>query len=272
MVGLAFVVGVLVGGVLNALIYRIPRDLPLLRHPRCLHCGHRLTGLTAVPVAGFLAQRGRCRWCKGGLPRWFPAVELLTGGCFALAYERFGLTPELGATLFVLMVLIVVLSIDWQHHLIYPVVIYPAAVVTLLLLAIVPGGGPGAALVGGLVAGGFFLATYLLASALYGIDALGFGDVLLAGLIGLMVGFPRVVGVLLLGSLIAGLVGLVLLLSRRKGAREFLPYGTCLCFGAMGAILLPGPLGLLVPLPLIDALSALLGNLLVTLVGGLIHP
>ena len=77
-------------------------------------------------------------------------------------------------------------------------------------------------------------------------EPLGSGDVLLALMMGLMLGFPNVVGALVVGPLIAGAVALGLLVTRRSSMGDFMPYGVSLCVASI--------LFLLNPSPLIDAL------------------
>ena len=66
---------------------------------------------------------------------------------------------------------------------------------------------------------------------------MGMGDVKLAGLIGLVVGFPITVVALLVGILIGGLVAVVLLSLRLKGRKDVIAYGTFLALGPMAALL-----------------------------------
>ncbi len=63
------------------------------------------------------------------------------------------------------------------------------------------------------------------------------GDVVLAGLLGLMVGFPLVFIALFLSILAGGIVAAALLISRRKKRREMMPFGPFLCLGGMVTLL-----------------------------------
>lgn len=131
-----------------------------------------------------------------------------------------------------------VLVIDLEHRRVLNVMTAPAAVMALGLAA--SRGMPGliSAALGGLVGLALFLAVALL-----GRGRLGAGDVKLAGVIGLAVGYPHVVSALFLGVVLGGLVSGVLLLTRRIGLKSYIAYAPYLCLGALGILFLtPGSL------------------------------
>lgn len=259
---IALVLGLVSGSMVSLLTYRLPRDRPLLNWPRCTACGIRLTWREIIPVVGFVWQRGRCRYCGKRLPISSLAIELGTALAFLLAYLNYGLSGLFYLNAFFVFVLVIILVLDWRHHLIFSFVIYPAAAVTLILAAIMPGTSILSSLGGGLFGALLFLLIYWLASAIYGMKGLGFGDVLLAGLIGLMVGFPNVIAPLLVGSLLAGVASAVFLIARTKSPKEFIPFGAYLCFGTLLVLLLREPLWQALPLGLlVDVLD--LGRLIV---------
>ncbi len=117
------------------------------------------------------------------------------------------------------------------------------------LIAFVPGSfkenpllpdGIGSVLMGALLDGGIFYLIYIVAYAIYRRRALGFGDVLLAILIGVVLGYPRAISALFLGAVLGGLVAVGFFLFGGKRWRDFIPYGTTLCIGVI-LILIWGP-------------------------------
>jgi leader peptidase (prepilin peptidase)/N-methyltransferase len=82
---LAGVVGLFVGSFLNVVIYRTPLGLSVAT-PRsfCPTCNRQLTWWENVPVASWVALRGRCRTCRRPISPSYPLVELATGVVFAL--------------------------------------------------------------------------------------------------------------------------------------------------------------------------------------------
>jgi len=159
-------------------------------------------------------------------------VELVTMLLFALLWGRYGPSPQLlPATLYSCLFLLICI-IDLEHRLVLNVVILPAALLALLTSFILPNPGPGSALLGGAL--GFAL---LLLVALACRGGMGAGDVKLAGLIGLITGFPQVVVALVIGVLTGGLVALALLLTRVKSRKSYIPYAPFLVIGGMVTML-----------------------------------
>jgi len=244
--------GVAVGSFLNVCIDRLPAGRSLVYPPsQCDACRHRLLPKDLIPVASYLWLRGRCRYCQARIPRRVLLVEVLAGVFFFLAFWRFGLSAEFAITAFYGCLFLVIMFIDWEHQLILNKVTYPAAVVALVILAVdsLPGVGllgnlrfiPESSIlsvsilngiIGGALGFAFFLIVLLISPR-----GMGAGDVKLAGLIGLVVGFPLVVVALLIGIFVGGLVAVMLLLLKKKGRKDVIPYGTFLALGPMVTLL-----------------------------------
>jgi len=170
------------------------------------------------------------------------AVELSTALLFAYLWEHFGpswrlLWLALTGSFFSLIALI-----DLKYRLVLNVLIYPAAAVVMLFRSVPPGRDTLTALLGGAVG----LSPFLLVALVRPGD-IGGGDIKLAALIGLIVGFPQVLWALSLGILAGGITALLLLLTHRGGARSHIPYAPFLCLGAMFSLTC-NPLLLIFPL------------------------
>jgi leader peptidase (prepilin peptidase)/N-methyltransferase len=149
-----------------------------------------------------------------------------------------------------------VLVIDWKHRDIYFSIIAFGSLIALVGLFVLPGMDLVSGLVGAGVAGGFFLLAYLLARLIFPHieEPLGLGDVLLALMMGLMLGFPNVVGALLIGPLIAGAAALLLLVSKKSKIGDFMPYGVALCAATILFIVYPRPFAEALQLPVLTYL------------------
>ncbi len=236
--------GIAIGSFLNVCIDRLPRHKSIVRGAsHCDSCGRRLSVPDLIPLVSYLWLKGRCRYCNARIPFRVFLVELLTGGLFLLAFWRFGLTPQFGISALWCCVFLVIIFIDWEQQLILNKVTYPMAVVALVILALDyfvpearilgnlafwPGDKP--AILSGVIGGAIGLGFFLLV-ALINPRGMGMGDVKLAGLIGLVTGFPLVVVALLIGILVGGGVAIALLLLKRKGRKDVIPYGTFLAIG-----------------------------------------
>jgi prepilin signal peptidase PulO-like enzyme (type II secretory pathway) len=169
-------------------------------------------------------------------------VELFTAILFAYLWERFGPSWKLLLLAFNCSFFLLVAIIDLRYRLVLNVMVYPAMVVALLLRLVLPGSSAGTALAGGAIGLAPFLLTALLRPG-----GLGGGDVKLATLIGLILGFPNVLWALALGILAGGITAILLLLTHLGELKSHIPYAPFLCLGAIVALLY-NPLPLIFPL------------------------
>lgn len=239
---IVFLAGLALGGLVNVLVVRLPREGRLGGWPRCTRTGEPLAWWQLLPVAGWLIQRGRAS--DGSRLHWiFPVVELICALALLRLHQLYGLSPAFFYLAFVVAVLLLTGAIDWLHRYIYTFVILGAAVVALVA-------GP---LVGldwrlgtlGALAGGFiFLIFYLLARVLFpGVGVpFGLGDVYLAIFIGAAVGLLNLSAALFSGMLLAGVVSAGILIARRAGrpTPTYIAYGSYLCLGTILFIALGG--------------------------------
>ena len=240
--------GIAVGSFLNVCIDRLPARRSLVFPPsHCDACQHQLSSIDLIPVFSYLCLLGRCRYCGARIPRRVLLVEVLSGILFFLAFWRFGLSVEFAITAFWCCVFLIIMFIDWEHKLILNKVTYPTAVVALVILAIdslLPEPGilsnlrflPEVSILSGIIGGAIGFIFFLIV-VIINPRGMGMGDVKLAGLIGLVTGFPLAVVALLIGIFIGGLVAIVVLSLRLKGRKDVIPYGTFLALGPMATLL-----------------------------------
>ncbi|MQY81634.1 MAG: prepilin peptidase [Dehalococcoidia bacterium] len=240
------VLGTAFGSFLNVCIDRLPVGKSILHPPsHCDSCQHRLSPVDLVPVFSYLWLRRRCRYCGAPIPPRPFWVELGTGLLFALSYWYLGLSVQFVVIAFYGSLFLVIGIIDLEHQLILNKITYPAIAVALVISVFQPPPGlidlnltwPWPGIIHGLMGGAigflFFLLAYLIAFAIYRTEAIGFGDVKLAGLIGLATGPRLVLLSLTLGAILGGVVGIILLLLKLKKRREPLPFGSFLAIATM---------------------------------------
>lgn len=233
-----FVAGLVTGTWIDHAAAAIPDDRPLRGLPACPSCAQPWRGLALLPAVGPLWTR-RCAGCGGPISPLRPLTEVVTGSLFALAFWRDGATPAFAATAVFTAILLIILRIDWRHHLIFQHTILIGLLLALGYAAIFARE-PHALLWSGAAAAGaagLFLLLYFLALAIYRRRALGFGDVLLAALIGAMAG-PNAALALFLGMLLGAVGGLALVALRVRTMRDYIPYGAYLCAGTIITLLL----------------------------------
>ena len=174
-----------------------------------------------------------------GRPVRPPFIEAGTAVLFVLVGLRFGLTPELPAFLFLAAVGVLLGVIDLQHRLLPNRIVVPALGIAaaLLLVASIPGQDWPALLRAAL--GAVVLFAVFLVLALIAPSGLGMGDVKLAALIGLYlgwIGWNAVIVGAAAGFVVQAIVALALLATRRIGLRGELPFGPAMLLGAVLAI------------------------------------
>lgn len=155
-------------------------------------------------------------------------VELLIAFLFAFAWVRLGLSPNLALLAFVDAFFVLIALIDLKYRLVLNVLVLPAMVVTLFVQLVAPE----TSLLAALAGGAFGLAIFWIAARVRP-GELGAGDVKLATLIGLILGFPNAVWALLIGVLAGGIAVIVLLLTRQANLQTQIPYAPFLCLGAV---------------------------------------
>jgi prepilin signal peptidase PulO-like enzyme (type II secretory pathway) len=189
--------------------------------------------------------------------RWRPVVVALAAGAslaFAWIWAGQGGGPALDTALrfvgasVILLIFLLVVVIDIEHRLILWSVVWPSAVALAVVCSVMPGHGIVKTLIGGAAGYGIALAIFLLAELFARVlqrlrgqalseVAFGGGDVNLAGLVGLAVGWPGVILALTITVLAGGLYSLayivVQVFRRRYVPFSALPYGPFLVLGAL---------------------------------------
>jgi leader peptidase (prepilin peptidase) / N-methyltransferase len=167
-------------------------------------------------------------------------VAGLTVALFVGLALRYHDSWALPAFLAVAAGLVALSVIDLEHFLLPNRIVYPLALATVVLLALAAlgdgdCGALGRAVLGG-VAGMVTLGVLHLASP----RSMGFGDVKLAFVLGLALGWlgwgELVLG-LFCGFLAGAIVGIVLIALRRRGRKDHLPFGPFLAFGTLVVLL-----------------------------------
>lgn len=226
-------VGLIVGSLLNIVVYKLPRREKLVAPLRCSKCGEpRPLYTISALLAALLGSRGSCPRCGAGIDRSAPRVELTTAGAFGLLYSQYDTNPYTFLYSFYTSILIVVFFIDSRHRLILNRVTYPSLLAALLLTPTFTPANHALTLLGAVFGGLIFGLVYTAGYMIYRKAAMALGDVKLAAVLGAMVGFPDIVTALLLGTLIGAVISIAVLVTRRGSRHDFMPYGPALCLGA----------------------------------------
>lgn len=245
LVAFAALFGLLIGSFLNVVAYRVPAGVSLLRESRCTSCAAPVRPWQNIPVLSWLALRGRCASCRTPISLRYPAVEVVTGVLFAaiavlLPWQQ--LTPSLPAGICVLLAFwwfagtsVALTLIDLDTKRLPDVIVLPGYLVGigLLTVACLLGADWWALLRAGIGAALLFGLYALLWLVRPG--AMGMGDVKLAGLVGLHLGWLGWAAVAVGATaafVLGGLYGVGLIATQRAGRKTALAFGPWMILGA----------------------------------------
>ena len=217
----------------------------------CTHCGHQLAVIDLVPVLSYVWLRGKCRYCHKPIEDT-PIAEILVPVLFGLSYlwwpYGFNTVWSMGSVLFyiwlVFLVGFVVLALyDLRWFILPDKVIFPLiglAALELAAMVLVFDGGWAVLLDaawGVLCLAGLFWFLYVISRGKW----IGFGDVKLAIILGILVGGPLdAILVLFIASLLGSVIALPMLIQGKATAKTRLPFGPLLLAGTVAVMLFGG--------------------------------
>lgn len=246
---LVFIFGLVMGSFLNVVVYRVlTGDSPFRGRSACPHCHKQIAWHDNIPLFSFLLLSGKCRHCHKKISWRYPVLELLTAilfvWWFGMGQFFFNLTQQpytVVQPVFWLLIGIGLLSMfvaDMWFGVLPDVFTVGLSVLAFLyrFLLTLPGimqlNDFLGAVAAGLGAAGFF---WLLIWITKG-KGMGFGDVKLGLLMGLLLGWPRITVALFMAFLTGALTGIILILLKRKRFGQTIPFGPFLILGTVFAL------------------------------------
>jgi len=212
---LMFIFGTLIGSFLNVVIYRIPNGENIaFPASKCQSCQTPLKWYHNIPIFSWLFLRGKCGFCQDRISPQYPIIELLTGIVFVILYLKLGLVwylPFIAASFTALLALVM---IDFKYMAVPDSINFVA-----LLFALIQPNFLDAMMYAAIAAGGLYLIG-LLSSLLARREAMGGADVIVAGTMGALLGFPNFFMALFLSAILAMIPAMIW---RDKGV-PFVPF------------------------------------------------
>lgn len=247
---LAAVFGLVIGSFLNVVVYRVPAGMSVSRPASsCPTCRSEIRAIDNIPVVSWLALGGRCRSCRTSISARYPIVESLTGVFFVLVVVAFlSQAPEavastalisrilrVAAFLYLAAVSVALGIIDTEHKRLPDRIVLPSYVVAIVLLTAASAFSGDWADLGRAGVGLAVLGTFYFGAAFAYPAGMGLGDVKLAGLLGLYLGYlgwgPLIVGGFS-AFLLGGVFSIVLIALKRIGRKGGIPFGPWMLVGA----------------------------------------
>ena len=240
------VLGLLLGSFLNVVIARVPAGHSIVHPPsHCPRCDTPIRGRDNIPVVSWLALRARCRTCKAPISVRYPLVELGTAVLFALTALVIGPHADLPAHLILVAGFVALGVIDLDTKRLPVKVLWPTfglAALAFVIAAIVDDrfGDLGRAAIGSFIGFAVFRIIHAVRP-----DGMGYGDVRLAAVCGMELGWHGLADLTLglYGSFVLGaLISVPLLMLGRARFKSAVPFGPFLVAATMLQILAGGPL------------------------------
>jgi leader peptidase (prepilin peptidase)/N-methyltransferase len=268
-----FVFGLIIGSFLNVVIYRIPkRESIVFPGSHCPACNTAIKPFDNIPVFSYVLLGGKCRNCGTSISPIYPAVELLVGVLYFLAFIKvasqfqifrteydqwpasFWLTL-IGDILFISFIVPLVF-IDYRYKLLPNVITYPGFVILLVMRLLAPDpwllahtpklfgitGQPEwplalvGSLLGALVGGGSLWVVREAYYRLRHVEGMGPGDIKMMMMVGAYLGWHLTLLTIFIGSLLGSIVGIMLIARSRGSMKTELPFGVFLGPAAIVAL------------------------------------
>ncbi len=247
-----FLFGLAVGSFLNAFLWRLEKGESVF-HGRsyCPKCSHTLSWPDLIPLLSFAFLGGRCRYCKQSISWRYPLVEcaaaLLFLGIFFFVFstQAFSVRSLLyfSYLLAVSSCLLGLFLYDLKHYLLPDRILYTGLAVSFiwyaasLLLGVVSLSSVAQHLMGAVIASAVFFSLHAASQG----KIMGFGDGKLVFLLGILLPPPQLTFALFLAFCSGAVVGIILILLRKKSMRSEVPFGPFLIGGAFASLLFGGP-------------------------------
>jgi len=239
LLSVAFIFAICFGSFLNVLIYRLPNEMSLIKpDSHCPKCNTPIKFYDNIPILSYLILGAKCRHCRAPISIRYPLVEALAGALVVLAFFHFGFNIRGFETALLSLLFIPIFFIDLERRIIPDQLDLPWIVIGLAI-SFVPGALVGwrESLIGIAVGGGVFFLVMWLGEKAFKKEAMGFGDVKFAAMLGAFIGWKGLLLVLVLASFIGSIVGIALIiLSGRRGKSTYVPFGPFLVIAALTTI------------------------------------
>jgi len=227
-----FIIGLAVGSFLNVLIDRLPNDETIWGRSYCDKCKKQLKSVDLIPVLSFIVLKGKCRFCKKKINIRYPLIELLTAVLFVIGFLYL---PALSLTVRILQLalistLIVIFFADLRYRIIPDQMLIVAGLVGLMIFIFQ---GNNLSLILFRFAEGLLVALpiYLIYAISSG-RAMGFGDVKLSYVIGLIFGIQGGLIALYIAFVLGAFVGIYLIATKKKKLKSQIAFGPFITLGS----------------------------------------
>ena len=209
-----FIVGLFFGSFYNVVATRLPKNESIIKPgSHCENCKHRLTWYELIPVFSYIFLKGKCKKCKIKLSIQYPLVEILTGLLFMVSYLIFGVSYDTLISIVLVSLVILIFISDIKYYVILDEALIVAGVLLLLTNTLY-----------GVCLFIIMLVVKLSGDKVFKKESLGWGDVKLSLIAGMVLGLYLGTVYIFLGAFIALPYSILLCIKKGNGMIPFGPF------------------------------------------------
>lgn len=230
MILICFIIGSVIGGFSSVFIYHLSREISIIKPRYCSSRNKKLKIYELMPIVSFVFLKGCCSHCKYKIPSVYILIELLTGIIAVILYLKMGLSIYFFKYLIFSIIIIISTVVDFTFGII-PNVTNILGIISGVLFAINEGKVKTSLF--GILLGLVFMGSIYYISK----GGMGAGDVKYTFVLGTFLGPEKLILALFISFASGAIVGLYLVLLKRKGLQSKIPFGPFLSFGAICSLL-----------------------------------
>ncbi len=244
--------GLIIGSFLNAVVYRLNAVESLMERSHCPHCKRTVRWFDNIPLLSFLILSAKCRDCGEKISWQYPLVEFTTGIIFGVVGNYFFNVSDFSSWLLtayylaVFSLLMIIFVYDFKYMEIPMLIIWIGVAMSLIYFifsdwqtfssaASILDLRTTSGILGAMIASGFFFALAAYSKETW----MGYGDVYLGILAGLIVGWPNILTALTLSFTIGALISVFLIIFQKKTMKSQVPFAPFLITGVYLVVILP---------------------------------
>jgi leader peptidase (prepilin peptidase) / N-methyltransferase len=211
------ILGLCIGSFLNVLIVRIPKGENIaFPASHCVTCNKPLKWYHNIPLLSWLFLRGRCSYCHDRISLQYPIVELLNTVIFIVAALKYNSLTQILLSSLVFSLLLALSAIDFKYKAVPDVLSIPALFLSLFIYDFLP------SLQAALVLAGAFSLLRIVLSWLIKKEAMGEADIIIAGVIGGVLGIKLGLSAIYIAALIS--LPVFMVVSKKGYQLPFIPF------------------------------------------------
>lgn len=220
---LFLILGLVFGSFIAAFSWRYPKGKSIIYgRSFCPKCKKTIRWFDNLPIISFIILRGKCRECKKPISWRYFLIEFISGLGFLFIYTNYGYDLLLTFYLLVIfLILILIFVVDLENKIIPDPFIFTGIAISFLTFIFIDSHTLLLRFFAGFLTALILLSIHLLTKG----RGMGLGDVKFAVLGGLFIGFKMCLVWLLVAFLTGGLVGIILILLKRAGLKDEIPFG-----------------------------------------------